>query len=98
MMAILNDERPGPDDRTSLRVHRCDICGRIEKTPLVRHAANPKDWYKIEVRRGSSIVLAHADLCDACWNTGPYRAQAMYTLAAKCRDALGIGLPESESE
>ncbi len=67
-MSIVGIERDGPDDRESLRVHRCDVCGKEARTPLIVHAANPNGWFCLELSVGRhGTVFFHRDVCQECW-------------------------------
>jgi len=78
------DIRPGPDDRSSLHEHTCDICGFTDRTSWIRHAAVPDGWYILRLERGFG-GLPHAtgyvDLCAICGADALARIKALTKLA-----------------
>ena len=79
-LMILEGTLTDQDTGDRFRSHQCDICGKIERTPLQRHLLCPESWYMLSIRNGGGMTKARMDLCPRCWRDGRRRSSALRML------------------
>ena len=76
---VLTDQDTGERWRS----HSCDICGKIERTPLQKHMGCPETWVQLSARNGAQMIRGKIDLCPRCWDDGHKRTTALRMLFEK---------------
>lgn len=77
----IEEYHPGPDSRTSYRIHKCDVrgCESADRTFGPSHLGLPEGWYELTVGVGLSHATYQAasiDVCPLCWSNPVGRVKA----------------------